>query len=52
MADKLIFAVGLFTFLLLSAGLVFSMREIRWASNPLNKKSLENDARRSVLGTR
>lgn len=52
MADGLIFAVGFFTFLLLSGGLVFSMREIRWASNPLNKKNLESAAKRSVVRVR
>ena len=52
MADRLIFAVGFFTFLLLSGGLVFSMREIRWASNPLNQKNLESAAKRSVVRVR
>ena len=52
MADKIIFAVGFFTFLLLSGGLVFSMREIRWASNPLNKKNVESAAKRSVVRVR
>ncbi len=52
MADRLIFAVGFFTTMLLSGGLVFSMREIRWASNPLNKKNMENAAKRPIVKAR
>ncbi len=52
MADRLIFAVGFFTFLLLSGGLVFSMREIRWASNPINKKNPESAAKRPMVRAR
>ena len=52
MADRLIFAVGFFTFLLLSGGLVFSMREIRRASDPLNRKNLEVEAKEAVVRTR
>jgi hypothetical protein len=48
MADRLIFAVGFFTFTLLIGGLVFSMIEIRWASNPLNNKNPEGSTKRSA----